>query len=115
MAQYEFLPVYRTSYNLLLDLFRFTKDFSREYKFTIGESIKNEVVQMITNIYKANSSVVKLTYIQTARENIEVIKVFLRLLKDLKEVNTEKFVKLSDSCESVSKQLTAWFKYCEKL
>ncbi|MEI7425681.1 MAG: hypothetical protein WCK16_02005 [Candidatus Moraniibacteriota bacterium] len=51
MATYNNLPVYRSSYDLLVELFRFTKDFSREYKFTLGESIKKETVEMIANIY----------------------------------------------------------------
>ena len=111
MALYSFLPVYKSSYDLLLELFRFTKDFNKEYKYTIGESIKKEIMSMIINIYKANSKKQKLPHIQSARENIEVIRVFLRLLQDLKQVNTKKFVKLNSLCESVSKQLVAWEKY----
>ena len=53
MATYDYLPVYKVSYDLLVELFRFTKDFTREYKFTLGESIKNEVIEMIRNIYPA--------------------------------------------------------------
>jgi hypothetical protein len=39
MALYNHLPVYKTSYDLLVELFRFVKDFSRDYKFTLGESM----------------------------------------------------------------------------
>ena len=35
MATYNHLPVYKASYDLLVELFRFTKDFTREYKYTI--------------------------------------------------------------------------------
>jgi len=42
MATYDHLPVYKASYDLLLELFRFAKDFNREYKYTLGESIKTE-------------------------------------------------------------------------
>jgi len=90
MATYDHLPVYKASYDLLVLLFQFTKDFSREYKFTIGESIKKETVAMITNIYRANSSYAKKDIIRGARENIETIRLFLRLLKDLKQVNIKK-------------------------
>ena len=108
MATYNHLPVYKASYELLVELFRFTKDFSREYKYTLGESIKKEIIEMITNIYRANSSYSKVTIIQSARENVEVIRLFLRLLKDLKQINLKKFVQLNEKIESVSKQLTAW-------
>ena len=113
MATYDHLPVYKVSYDLLVELFRFTKDFSREYKYTLGESIKKEIIAMITNIYKANSSYSKKTIIQSARENVETIRLFLRLLKDLQQISIKKFVFLNEKIESVSKQLTAWQKLAQ--
>ena len=110
MAIYNHLPVYKASYELLVELFRFTKDFNREYKFTIGESIKKETINMITNIFRANSSYSKRAIIQSARENVETIRLFLRLLKDLKQIDLKKFVYLNEKIESVSKQLSAWQK-----
>ena len=113
MATYDNLPVYKESYDLLVELFKFTKDFGKEYKYTLGESIKKEVIEMITNIYRANSVTLgRAVRIQSARENVEVIRLFLRLLKDLKQVNLEKFVFLNMKIESVSKQLAAWQRKC---
>ena len=109
MATYDNLSVYRASYDLLVDLFRFTKDFSREYKYTLGESIKKETIEMISNIYRANSSITnRKEKIQSARENVEVIRLFLRLLRDLRQVGLKQFVSLNEKVESVSKQLVAW-------
>jgi len=42
MARYDHLPVYKISYELLILIFRITKDFSREYKYTIGQEVKKE-------------------------------------------------------------------------
>ena len=84
------------------------KEFNREYKYTLGESIKKEAIELVTDIYRANSSYSKREIIQSARENVEVIRLFLRLLKDLKQVNLKKFVFLNGKIESVSKQLSAW-------
>ncbi|WXT99354.1 MAG: hypothetical protein Ctma_0050 [Catillopecten margaritatus gill symbiont] len=78
---------------------------NKEYKYTVGESIKKETIEMIINIYRANSRKDKVKHIVKARENIEVIWVLLRLLRDLKQVNIKKFAGLNDKCESVSKQL----------
>ncbi|MGR3218587.1 MAG: four helix bundle protein [Candidatus Anammoxibacter sp.] len=108
MATYDHLPVYKASYDLLVEIFRFTSNFTRDYKYTIGESIKNVTIEMITNIYRANSSYSKKMIIQSARENLEVVRLFLRLLKDLKQVSLKKFVQINVNVESVSKQLTAW-------
>jgi len=113
MTTYNNLPVYKASYDLLVEIFRFTKDFSKEYKYTVGESIKKEILEMITNIYRANSNLEKRKdRIQTARENCETIRLFLRLLKDLHQINISKFVSLNEKIETVSKQLSAWKKSC---
>ena len=39
MALYSDLPVYKSTFDLLLAIFRFTKDFGKEYKYTVGESL----------------------------------------------------------------------------
>ena len=44
MALYYDLPVYKASYDLLLEIFRFTKEFGKEFKYTVGEKLKNETV-----------------------------------------------------------------------
>ena len=108
MAIYDTLPVYKVSYDFLLDLFKFTKNFDREYKYTICEDLKKETTEMIANIYRANSSQSKWTLLQSARENLEVVRLYLRLLKDLKQINLEKFITLNEKIECVSKQLAAW-------
>ncbi len=55
MAQYSELPVYKATYDLLLAIFQFSKDFNKEYKYTVGESLKKETIELITLIYRANS------------------------------------------------------------
>ena len=55
MAQYNELPVYKATYDLLLAIFQFTKDFSKEYKYTVGESLKKETIELLTLIYRANT------------------------------------------------------------
>ncbi len=110
MAQYDELPVYKACYDLLLEIFRFTKEFGREYKYTVGESLKKETLKLITQIFRANSRKDKWEALQSARENIEVIRLFLRLVKDLKQINLKKFVFINKKIENVSRQLTGWQK-----
>ena len=77
MSQHDELPVYKASYDLLLEIFRFTKDFTKEYKYTVGESLKKETIELITLIYRANSRKDKYDTLQFAREHIEVIRLFI--------------------------------------
>lgn len=110
MGQYNELPVYKATYDLLLSIFQFTRDFSREYKYTVGESLKKETIELLTLIYRANSKYQKVEILQTAREQIEVIRLLIRLMKDMKQISLGKFVKINVVVENVSKQLTGWQK-----
>jgi len=111
MTLYYNLPVYKQSYDLLLGIFKLTKDFNREYKYTIGEELKKETTAMIINIYRANYGKDRVEHIASARENIEVIRLLVRLMKDLKQIKVDKIAKLNLSIEELSKQLTAWGSY----
>lgn len=113
MALYNNLPVYKTSYDLLLNLFKLSNNFSRDYKYTLGENIKKEVVDLISNIYFCNKKIDgRKEQIIQAQKNTETIRLYLRLLRDLKQINLKKFIVLNEQIESVSKQLTAWQKSC---
>jgi hypothetical protein len=110
MALYSELSVYKASYDLLLGIFQFTKEFSKEYKYTVGESLKKETIELLTLIYRANTRRNKEEVLQSAREQIEIIRLLIRVMKDMKQISLEKFVKINESVENVSKQLAGWQK-----
>ncbi|MEI7478607.1 MAG: four helix bundle protein [bacterium] len=107
------MPVYKVSYDLLQKLFIVVHNFRKEYKYTIGETIKKEVIDLIIAIYRANSHRDKQQYLEQARAHIEVVRLLIRLIKDLREIDVKAFVTINQMIESISKQLTAWEKSCK--
>lgn len=79
MKLHSDLPVYKSCYDLLLEIFLFTKEFSKEYKYTVGESLKKETIDLLTLIFRANSRSDKNAVLQQARESIEVIRLLARI------------------------------------
>ena len=111
MATYDNLPVYKESYDLLILTFCVVKNFDKQYKYTIWDKIKSEIVDLITSIYRANSSFeTRLQNIKKSREQIEVLKLYFRLSRDLKIIKLSYFADLSFKTESLSKQLYSWEK-----
>ena len=95
MSLHQELPVYKASYDLLMEIFNFTTEFSKEYKYTVGESLKKETIELLTLIFRANSRTDKQQVLQEARERIEVIRLFIRLMKDMRQINLKKFVQVN--------------------
>ena len=56
MALYYDLPVYRDTYRLILKIFECTKDFSKQYKYTLGQDMKRDALQLVRSIYRANKN-----------------------------------------------------------
>jgi len=108
MALHSELPVYKASYDLMLTVFQFVKDFSREYKYSVGDALKSETMALMTLLFRANSRTDREAVLQEARERVEVIRLYVRLMYDLHQVSVKRFVHLNMRVETVSKQLAGW-------
>ena len=114
MAHYQNLPVFKATYALLIYLYTISRNFQRDYRYTIGESLKKDMLEMMLNLYRTNSKADKRELIRVCRENIEGIRIQVRILFDLKQRSLKQYSRISVDIESVSKQLVAWEQYEEK-
>ena len=67
MALYFNLPVYKESYNFLLLIFQFCSKLPREYKYTLGERLKNESTNVLIKIFEASNTSASLKQKKPAR------------------------------------------------
>ncbi|HNV82204.1 MAG: four helix bundle protein [Tenuifilaceae bacterium] len=110
MAQYSELPVYKAAYDLLLQVFGLVHNLSREYKYSLGEKLKNENTELLSNIYRANRTTKKNEHLEKARENLELVRLYIRILKDTQQIGMKRYVSINQNMEGVSKQLAGWHK-----
>ena len=108
MGLTEELPLYRVTYRLILLLFDVTKEFSREYKYTLGQDIKRDAIRLVLSIYRANRSMEKRFYLEEYLDNFELLKLELRLCSDLKLITIRKYVEISQLMDQVGRQATGW-------
>jgi hypothetical protein len=110
MALYYDLPVYRDTYKLILKIFEFTKDFSKEFKYTLGQDMKRDALQLVRSIYRANKSTNKKEHLETFLDDFELLKLEIRLCTDMKILPIKKQAELSLLMDSIGKQITGWSK-----
>lgn len=63
MLYYE-LPVYRDVCKLIPRIFEYTKEFPREYTYTVGQNMKREGVALVRAIYRGNKDRDKEPYLE---------------------------------------------------
>lgn len=95
---------------MMVSMFGFVKHFTKEYNYSVGESLKKETMELMTLIFRANALRDKAEVLQEARERIEVIRLYLRLMMDLHQVSLKQFVRVNQKVEQVWRQLTGWHK-----
>ncbi len=62
--------------------FKVTKDFPREYKYTLGRDMKRDGIELVRSIYRANMSRGKKEYLEEFLDNFEILKLEMRLCVD---------------------------------
>jgi len=108
MALYYELPVYRDVYKLILMIFECTKDFSKEFKYTLGQDMKRDALQLVRNIYRANKSANKKEYLEAFLDDFELLKLEIRLCADMKVLPIKKQAALALLMDTIGKQITGW-------
>lgn len=114
MAVYDNLPVFKETYDLLLNFICQSTNLNRDFRYTIGQELKKELMDLCITIYQANAALKKDEFIGKGRERVVVIKLNFRILHDTHQISTKQFAMFADKVEAISKQLTAWNNYLKK-
>ncbi|MDY6026579.1 hypothetical protein [Bergeyella zoohelcum] len=69
--------------------------------------------KLVPRLSRANTNVKKYAYLKQAKEKVEVIRLLMRIYKDLNQIGVERFVAVSEQIENISKQINAWAKLYE--
>jgi len=104
MALYYELQVFKDVYTLVQKVFLYT----REYKYTLGQDMKRDSIQLVRSIYRANKATDKLVYLETFLDDFELLKFEIRLCVDMKILAIKKQAELSGLMDSIGKQITGW-------
>lgn len=116
MAQIKHLPIYKTTYELLELVVRVTKGFPRDFKYSLGDKIRGEVIDLVVFIFKANAT--KQERMENASkiiERIQVIELLVRLTKDLRLINVKQFSEIVFLSDSLGRQANGWIKHTASL
>ena len=110
MAIYTNLPIYKSSYTLMLDISRMLPDMPRDCRYSFGQELRQKIMEIIILIYRANRTRQKVDIILRMREKLLEVQVYLRLMCDLRYISEGKYMALAEQTTYMSKQMSAWEK-----
>ena len=111
MVLYNQLPIYRDSYMLLTEIYEVTGKFPRDFKYTLGQDMKRDCLDLFRHLYNANAFADKRAeHLNNFLASFELLKIELRLCVDMNVLSIKKLAHLSLIMDSIGKQATIWRK-----
>jgi hypothetical protein len=104
MALHKDLPIYKAAYDLLSVTTEITRNIPRDFKRLIGEKVREECVEILVLIFRANVAAHKIQYIEALLERLQVIELLLRLSRDKRFISTKQYSNAIEITDSIGKQ-----------
>lgn len=114
MSRYEHIKIFQSGYDLNLEIYRTTHIFPREYKYSLGQKLKEISAEMLDWIIVTNAQKDKSPYFSKIKLQIERLRIQIRIAYDLKIITSRRLEFLSRSLESVSMQTGGWEEWAKK-
>lgn len=108
MALHHHLPIYKQAYDLLSVTTDITRNIPRDFKRLIGEKVREECVEILVLIFRANVARNKTPHIEDLLEHLQVVELLLRLSKDKRFISTKQYARAIEITDGIGRQATGW-------
>jgi hypothetical protein len=114
MALSEDLPLYRDSLRLLNQLIPLTQGFPKFFRYSMGNRMVELNLDMLSLIYKANSSYEKVAVITEFLDKYRMLQMLFRVCVEQRVLTERQYAGFALVMEKIGKQATGWKQYNEK-
>ena len=108
MANHTTLPIYKVAYDLLNIITGLAKNMPRDFKQSIGGKLRDECVEIVVLIFRANCAREKAHHLEGLIERLQVTELLLRLSRDKKLISISQYAQAIELTGSVGKQASGW-------
>jgi hypothetical protein len=80
----------------------------RDFKVSIGGKLRDEVVEIMVLIFRANVAREKAMHLASLIERLQVIELLLRLSRDKHLISVGQYARAIEKTDSIGKQAGGW-------
>ncbi|MDE3023147.1 MAG: four helix bundle protein [Pseudomonadota bacterium] len=111
MTLHTELPIYKVAYDLLDAITNLVKNMPRDFKISIGGKLRDECVEIVVLIFRANCAIEKTSHLESLIERLQVADLLLRLARDKRLISTGQYAKAIELTNKVGKQAGGWRRF----
>ena len=99
------IQIYKMGYDLMVEMHRYAETMPRTHRYTVGERVRKESIELAVATYRIGQDREVAENKRKGMDSIEVIRLLLRMLVDIKQVSLPYFTSLNVKIEQLYKQL----------
>ena len=106
------IPIFRKAYELYKQFHAVRARASKQDRHTIFQKSENTLLDLIEGILEASqlSKVEKLPALKKTSVKLSFIRVFIRLMKDVKSIDLKTYTAMEESIDEIGRMLGGWIK-----
>ncbi len=108
MALHTELPIHKTAYDLLGLVVDYVKHMNRDYKQSLGWKLRDECLEILASIYRANCAAHKRPDLDAVVERTQLVVLLLRLARDKGAISSKQLARTMPLTQGIGKQAVGW-------
>ena len=108
MALHTNLPIYKVSYDLFDLSVDLTRNMPRDIKQSLGSKLREECLELLVLIYRANVARDKRAHLGELIERLQVAELLMRLARDKRFISVAQYARAIDLTVKIGRQANGW-------
>ena len=106
------LTIFKKSYDLYKVFYSYRNGVSKQERHSLYQRCENKILDMIENIALAGQEArgTKLPILEKGSANLSLIKVLVRLLKDIESIDNKQYVILQELIDEIGRMFGGWIR-----
>ena len=106
------IPIFKKTYNLYKTFYGYRDTVSKQDRYTLWQRCENLILDILENILDASHLLKadKLPILEKTSLKLNLLRVFLRLCKEVKAIDNKKYVLLQEAIDEIGRMLGGWIK-----
>jgi hypothetical protein len=110
------IPILKKAYDLYKMLDEYRKVIPKQHKFTIYMRSEEAILDVIEKFYEAGylKGADRGNLLDKASTKLNMLRLFVRLMKDTKAIDSKKYILLQTSIDEIGRMLGGWIRSLSK-
>jgi len=106
------IPIFKKIYELYKTFNGYRRLVPKQDRFTVFERGESTILNVLEYIMQASneSKIEKLSVLEKASIKLNMLRVFVRLMKDIKSIDNKKYIELESILDEIGRMLGGWIR-----